>query len=238
MFFEIATRIETDAAPGGKNVTAAISYLKGVDDWSSLVKMRGAPIAAVSKAWRQHVLDDDGRMRDPKAYVFAIIDAWRLAIKRRDVFAKPGIRYGDPRRGMREGESWHNSRVMVARALGRSLEADIEIDGLSRLLDEAYRHVVARAGDNPDLRFETVADKMGIVVTPLAKLDEPESLRALRAAVPTRMPKAGMPDICLEVMARTGFAKSFTHLSERQATVEHFEISLCATCLLYTSRCV
>src|SRR3546814_2011956 len=43
------------------------------------------------------------------------------------------------------------------------------------------------------------------------------------------MPKAGMPDIFLEVMARTGFAKSFTHLSERQATVEHFEISLCAT---------
>ena len=229
LFFEIATRIETDAAPGGKNVKAAISYLKGVDDWSSLVKMRGAPIAAVSKAWRQHVLDDDGRMRDPKAYVFAIIDAWRLAIKRRDVFAKPGIRYGDPRRGMLEGESWHNSRLMVARALGRSLEADIEIDGLSRLLDEAYRHVVARAGDNPDLRFETVADKMGIVVTPLDKLDEPESLRALRAAVQTRMPKAGMPDIFLEVMARTGFAKSFTHLSERQATVEHFEISLCAT---------
>lgn len=55
------------------------------------------------------------------------------------------------------------------------------------------------------------------------------SLRALRAAVQTRMPKAGMPDIFLEVMARTGFAKSFTHLSERQATVEHFEISLCAT---------
>src|SRR3546814_14354260 len=104
---------------------------------------------------------------------------------------------------MLEGESWHNSRLMVARALGRSLEADIEIDGLSRLLDEAYRHVVARAGDNPDLRFETVADKMGIVVTPLDKLDEPESLRALRAAVQTRMPKAGMPDIFLEVMART-----------------------------------
>jgi hypothetical protein len=175
LFFEIATRIETDAAPGGKNVKAAISYLKGVDDWSSLVKMRGAPIAAVSKAWRQHVLDDDGRMRDPKAYVFAIIDAWRLAIKRRDVFAKPGIRYGDPRRGMLEGESWHNSRLMVARALGRSLEADIEIDGLSRLLDEAYRHVVARAGDNPDLRFETVADKMGIVVTPSTSLMNPRA---------------------------------------------------------------
>src|SRR3546814_8686741 len=41
LFFEITNRIETDAAPGGKNVKAAISHLKGVDDWSSLAKMRG-----------------------------------------------------------------------------------------------------------------------------------------------------------------------------------------------------
>ncbi len=228
LFFDIVTRIETGAAPGGQGVKAAIDYLQAVDDWSSLAKMRGAPTTAIPKAWRQHVLDQDGRMRDPKAYVFAIIEAWRLAIKRRDVFVMPGIRYGDPRRGMLDGESWQNSRLMVARALGRSLEAGTEIDGLTGLLDEAYRHVAARAGDNPDLRFETVADKTEIVVTPLDRLDEPESLRALRVAVQTRMPKAGMPDIFLEVMARTGFAKSFTHLSERQATVEHFETSLCA----------
>src|SRR3546814_10659125 len=144
--------------------------------------MRGAPTAASRKAWRQQFLDHEGSVRDPQAYVFAILDAWRRAIQHREVFAKPGIRYGDPRRGMLECESWHNFRLMVARALGRSLEADTEIDGLSRLLDEAYRHVVARAGHNPDLRFETVADKTGIVVTPLDKLDESESLRALRGA--------------------------------------------------------
>jgi TnpA family transposase len=228
LFRDVVTRIETDAAPGGKAVKAAISYLKGVDDWSSLARMRGAPTAAIPKAWRHHVLDHDGRVQDPKAYVFAIIDAWRLAIKRRDVFTTPGIRYSDPRRGMLEGESWHTSRLMVARALGRSLDADSEIDALSRLLDEVYRHVAARSVDNPDLRFETVAGKSGIVVTPLDKLDEPESQRALRAAIQTRMPNAGMPDIFLEVMTRTGFAKSFTHLSERQASVEHFETSLCA----------
>ena len=45
------------------------------------------------------------------------------------------------------------------------------------------------------------------------------------------MPKAGMPDLFLDVMRRTGFAKAFTHLSERQARVEHFETSLCAILL-------
>jgi hypothetical protein len=72
-----------------------------------------------------------------------------------------------------------------------------------------------------------VKGKTRIVVTPLDRLEDTESLRVLRPAVQGRMPKAGMPDLFLEIMQRTGFAKAFTHLSERQAKVEHFE-SLCA----------
>ena len=102
LFFNIATRIETGAAPGGQAVGAAVDYLKTVPDWSS-AKMRDAPTQAIPKAWRHYVLDRDGKVGDPRAYVFATIDAWRAAIKRRDVYAKPGIRYGDPLRGMLEG---------------------------------------------------------------------------------------------------------------------------------------
>ena len=170
-------------------------------------------------------------MSDPKAYVFAVIDAWRAGLKRRDVFAKPGIRYGDPRQGMLEGETWQDSRMMVSRALGRSLDAGPEITNLAGRLDEAFRKVGDRSADNSDLRFETVAGKSEIVVSPLDRLDEPESLQMLRGAVHARMPKAGMPDIFLEVMARTGFAKAFTHLGEREADVQHFDVSLCAAAI-------
>ena len=228
LFFNIATRIETGAAPGGASLAEAVGYLKKITDWSGAT-MRDAPTAAVPKPWRQYVMDESGQVRDPKAYVFAIVDAWRTAIKRRDVFAAPGIRYGDPRRGLLEGSVWQESRLMVCRALGRSLEAAGEIDSLARTLDETYRNVAARAAGNPDLRIEGAGAKSEIVVTPLDRIEDPESLRALRSAVQERMPRAGMPDIFLEIMARTGFAQAFTHLSERQAKVENFEVSLCAT---------
>jgi TnpA family transposase len=227
LFFNIATRLDTGSSSGGDTLRAAIDYLKGVSNWSNAA-MRDAPTAAVAKSWREHVLDDGGRVRDPKAYVFAIIDAWRAALKRRDIFANPGIRYGDPRRGLLEGATWEESRLMVCRALNRSLDAAAEIEGLSRLLDETYRNVAARVASNPDLRIEAVDGKPEIVVAPLDRLEEADSLRALRSSVQGRLPKAGMPDVFLEVMARTGFAHSFTHLSERQARVENFEISLCA----------
>ena len=211
LFFNITNRIETGASPGGQAVMAAINYLKSIQDWSS-AKMR----------------DAEGMVSDPKAYVFAIIDAWRAAIKRRDVFAKPGIRYGDPRRGMLEGAAWQESRLLVCRTLGRSLDASTEIDGLANLLDQTFRKVAARADTNPDLRFETNGKKPQIVVSPLDRLDEPQGLKLLRPAVQGMMPKASLPDIFLEVMARTGFGKAFTHLSERQARVENFNVSLCA----------
>jgi hypothetical protein len=149
-------------------------------------------------------------------------------VKRRDIFASPGARYGDPRRGMLDGATWQASKLVVGRALNRSLDAETEIVALAKLLDGAYRTVADRAASNLDLRFETVEGKTRIVVTPLDRLEDTESLRVLRPAVQGKMPKAGMPDLFLEIMQRTGFAQAFTHLSERQARVENFETSLCA----------
>lgn len=187
LFFNIATRLEMDAAPGGKPVQEAIRYLAAIADWSS-AKMRDTPTAAIPKAWQQHVLDAEGRVADPRAYVFAIIDAWRAALKRRDIFARPGTRYGDPRRGLLDGATWQSSKLVVCRALNRSLDAETEITGLSRLLDGAYRTVADRAASNADLRFETVNSKARIVVTPLDRLEETESLRTLRPVIQGRMP--------------------------------------------------
>ena len=228
LFANVAARIETDAAPGGQAVRNAMAYLKGKANWSS-VSMRDAPTTAIPKPWRKLVLDGKGQVANPQAYVFAIIDAWRAALKRRDLFTRPGIRYGDPRRGLLDGKAWESSRLMVCRALGRSLDADDELGALAGLLDAAFRKVAASAGSNPDFRIETVNGKPEIKVDRLDRLEEPDSLRLLRPAVAARMPRADVPDVVLEVMAKTGFDQAFTHLSERQARVDDFRTSLCAT---------
>ena len=99
------------------------------------------------------MLDAEGRVADLRAYVFAIIDAWRAAVKRRDIFANRGTRYGDPRRGMLDGATWQASKLVVCRALNRSLDVETEIAALSQLLDGAYRTVAERAASNAELRY-------------------------------------------------------------------------------------
>ena len=69
-------------------------------------------------------------------------------------------------------------------------------------------------------KLETVGDKKELVLSPLDKLEEPASLLALREAVIARLPEVDLPEILLEISARTGFTDAFTHLTERTARAQ------------------
>jgi TnpA family transposase len=227
LFFNIATRIDLAPSPGGREVAKAMDWLRTQRDWSK-ASVRSAPKGVISKAWQPYVLSPEGHVMDPKAYVFATIDAWHQAVKRRDVFAQPGIRYADPRAGMLSSREWTNSKGIICRALGRSLDGESEVQHLKDLLDKTYTRVAARSGQNAHLQFETEGGKKKIAISKLDRLNETDSLSELRRNMHRLMPGGGIPDILLEVMSRTGFAKVFTHLSERPAQVDGFETSLCA----------
>lgn len=227
LFFKITNRIDLAAAPGGQAVIEAMDWLRDQPGWSNAA-MKDAPTAAVSKSWQSCVLDADGKVMDSKAYVFATIDAWHSAIKRRDIFAAPGIRYADPRIGMMGQQEWQNSKALVCRTLGHTLDGPTEVQRLVDLLDQTYARVAACADQNSNLRFETEKGKPKIVVSPLDRIPEADSLIAVRKQVREMMPKGGIPDVLLEVMQSTGFSKAFTHLDEKPPDVENFETSLCA----------
>jgi hypothetical protein len=62
-------------------------------------------------------------------------------------------------------------------------------------------------------------------------LDEPESLVKLREAVAAKLPVVDLPEILLEISARTCFTDAFTHLTERTARAQDLSTSLCAVLL-------
>ena len=67
-----------------------------------------------------------------------------------------------------------------------------------------------------------------LTLTGLDKLDEPPSLIALRDQVADLLPRLDIPEVLLEIHAKTGFADEFTHISEANARVEDLPISICA----------
>jgi hypothetical protein len=99
---------------------------------------------------------------------------------------------------------------------------------LSARLDLAWRETAERVPDNLAVTILSTADGPDLSVEPLDKIEEPASLAALRAAVDARLPRLDLPELILEVHARTGFADHFTHASEGRARAADVAVSVCA----------
>ncbi len=197
------------ASPAGAPVVAALDWLRV--NANRTQPANDAPRAVIAKAWQRHVLGEKDQV-NLRAYTFCVLDELRSALRRRDVFATPSWRY-------------------ACRTLGLTADPQPILAALSEELDRTYRHVAARLPENPAVRFETQGDQTDLIVSPLDKLEEPPSLIQLREAVAARLPRVDLPEILLEIAARTRFTEAFTPLTERTARVEDLATSVCAVLL-------
>jgi TnpA family transposase len=220
--------IRFDAAPAGKPVAAALDYLKNLE--TRPTRSDRAPLAVVPKAWQRHVMNESGSI-DQRAYTFCALDQLRTALRRRDVFVERSWRYADPRRELLSGVEWNSAKPVICRTLGYAASPEPVLAELADELDRTYRAVAARLPDNSAVRFDSTSGKDELILTPLDKIEDPPSLIALRAAVTALLPRVDLPEILLEIAARTRFTGSFTHISERTARADDIETSLCAVLL-------
>jgi TnpA family transposase len=213
------------ATPAGKPVLEAIHYLRAWDRRRH--PGADAPLGFIPRGWRDDVQSGDGPV-EAKAYALCLADRMRAALRRRDLFVSPSLRYADPRRGLLDGAAWEAARSTVCRTLGVAATASEELTRLAGRLNARYRATIANLPANAAVRIEGAGDSADLVLSPLDKLDEPPSLVALRTAVAARLPRVDLPEILLEIHARTGFAADFTHASEAEARVEDLATSVCA----------
>jgi hypothetical protein len=122
-------------------------------------------------------------------------------------------------------------RPQVCRALGRQEAPEPELHALTQQLDTAYQHTAGNRPTNAAVRIEPKNGRDRLIVTGLDKLDDPSSLVTLRERVQALLPRIDLPEVLLEMDARTGFTTEFTHISERGAHVTDLSISLCAVLL-------
>lgn len=217
--------LELEAAPAGKALLDAVAHLRVVQDGGK--RPGPAPVAFAPKGWAGQLKTADGHL-DLAGYRLAVLDGLRRAIRRRDVFPVRSLRYADPRKGLLAGAAWEAARPAVCRTVGVSPSADEELARLAARLDLAYRETAARVPGNPAVAIVSTPGGPDLSVEPLEKIEEPPSLAALRAAVDARLPRLDLPELILEVHARTGFAGRFTHASEGRARTADVATSLCA----------
>lgn len=215
------------AVTAGQSVLTALQYLRKVEDGGKRGKTW--PMDFVPKSWQRRVLKNG--VVDRRAWTLCLVDRLRGAIRRRDIFAVPSLRYADPRIGLLDGPAWEAARPTICRTLGKSQNAPEEIGRLTKLLDQTFRLVAGNLPKNASIRIEQNDGDEDLILTGLDRLEEPESLAALRSAVTARLPRVDLPELLLEIDARTGFARAFTHASESDSRARDLPTTVCAVLL-------
>jgi TnpA family transposase len=215
------------AMPAGRPVLEALQHLRKIEEDGA--RREPFPVEFVPKSWERLVMKNG--LVDRQTWTLCLMDQTRKALRRRDLFAAPSLRYADPRLGLLDGAAWDAARPAVCRTLGVSQVAAEEIKRLTDRLDQAYRSVTADLPHNTSVRIEHNDTGDELVLTGLDRIDESDSLIALRNAVAARLPRVDLPELLLEIHARTGFASEFTHASEADARAGDLATSVCAILL-------
>lgn len=215
-----------DGSAAGRPVLEALAFLRRIEGQRK-PDLSDTPRSVITRSWRSLVLDAENHI-DRHAYTFCVLDRLRDALRRHDVFVTPSERWADSRAKLLQGPAWEAARPNICRALGRSPDAEAELNSLGDRLDVAYQTMAANLPTNSAVRIERSGGRDRLVLTPFDALPEPPSLLALRVQVAQLLPRVDLPEVLLEIHARTGFGDEFIHISESAARVADMPISLCA----------
>ncbi len=182
------------------------------------------PMASVPWAWRGLVEPEPGKI-DRAAYTMCALEGLRDALRRRDVYVAPSERYADARASLLGDAAWEASRKDTQRSLSLPPQPGPFLQQLGSDLDDAYQRTIE--GLTPEHPVHDLAAGE-LHVGQLDALPEPASLSVLRERVDALMPAADLPDLVLEIAAKTGFIDAFTNDQEPGAQLADLHTSLCA----------
>lgn len=184
----------------------------------------------VTGSWRRLVFANPALPAgtvDKAAYSFCVLEQLHRGLRRRDIYARDGDRWGDTRAKLLAGERWTAARPRVLTALGLEEEPAGHLAELAGALHAAYVQVVAGLPGNAAL--EVTGGKLWL--GKLGRAPEPALMPPFRYLVNGMLPPVDFPELLLEVAELTGFAEAFTHISGADSGMDDFVTSICGVLL-------
>ena len=214
------------AAPAGEHTLSAIHYLTELNGSKQRI-LDDAPEHIITGPWKRLVYDAEGRIQRA-GYSLCLLERLQDALRRRDIWLENSDRWGNPREKLLQGEEWQAQRVPVCRALGHPTDGHKGVQQLAVQLDETWKAVASRFEGNAEVHICYDGKHPSLTISSLEKLEEPPSLHRLNSRVRQLLPPVDLTELLLEIDARTGFTREFTHVSESGARAQDLHISLWA----------
>lgn len=192
--------------------------------------LENAPEQIITGPRKRLVYDSEGRIQRA-GYSLCLLERLQDSLRRRDIWLENSDRWGDPRQKFLQGKEWQAQRIAVCRALGHPTDGGNAVKQLATELDETRKTVASRFELNAAVSICHQGKYPSLTISSLEKLEEPQPLILLNSRVRQLVPPVDLTKLLLEIDARTGFTREFTHVSESEARAQDLNISLCAVLL-------
>ncbi|HIB7930051.1 TPA: Tn3 family transposase, partial [Klebsiella pneumoniae] len=192
--------------------------------------LENAPEQIITGPWKRLVYDSEGRIQRA-GYSLCLLERLQDSLRRRDIWLENSDRWGDPRQKFLQGKEWQAQRIAVCRALGHPTDGGNAVKQLATELDETWKTVASCFELNAAVSICHQGKYPSLTISSLEKLEEPQPLILLNSRVRQLVPPVDLTELLLEIDARTGFTREFTHVSESEARAQDLNISLCAVLL-------
>ena len=127
---------------------------------------------------------------------------------------------------MLQGQALESARSHVCRALNLQPTPIPEVQILKQQLDRAYQRTANNLPNNAAVRIEVAKGRQTLTISNLDKVAEPESYLQLKEQVEALLPPVDLPEVLLEIQAKTGFMDEFAHVNESFARVRDLFTSI------------
>jgi len=183
----------------------------------------------VPAGWWQRLVFKPGRPEgtvDRAAYVFCVLEQFHRHLLRRDIYATPSARWGDPRAKLLTGVAWDAAKGPALNALGLPEDPSELLAEHSRDLDGAWRALA----DGLDTGTEAHVDSdWRLHAEKVDAIPDPPSLVDLRRRVEGMLPRVDLPELILEVMRwHPGFVQAFTGASGGKSRLADLTVTIAA----------
>jgi SAM-dependent methyltransferase len=240
----LATVLPLQAAPAGRELLAEIHRLPELLSRRISQKPLGEAdlnMNLVTGTWRRAVLANpalDGAA-DRDAYVMCLLTQLTAALRRRDIFAYPSLRWGDPRAQLLDGAEWSGVRDDVLAGLGLTGPVEEHLAEMVTALDGGWRQLAQRIEEaGPDASVRVVpgdGGRMRLSVSRLEKLGDPPSLVDLRKRVAAMLPLTDIPEVLMHVHSWTGMLDAYQHVGGLNTSMDDLPLTVAG--LLVADAC-
>jgi hypothetical protein len=109
----------------------------------------------IPDSWKAYVYSSSDKISKAH-YTICLLEQIRLAIRRRDLFVQPSIKWTDPRKKLLQGEAWTKIKPAICKGLDRSENVEDQLALLQKQLDKCYDRTEKNLASNSYLKIRVV----------------------------------------------------------------------------------